>query len=265
MIAARQIAFGKAAGKGLSAKSYIQDGLVAMWDGIENAGWGTHDPNATTWKDLIEGAEIPNTNTWTDRGFYCHKNYYSLRTATISNSAQTALKAALLARSFTIEYGWIDDGTTYASLDNTGVVSPMSNLLGDSYLRFVGCYQNAFKSNPFLSTYGYYWDRQIFATGIQNGGYYRFVIDGGTTAYDINVRLYHDDSEVHGLLPTGGQTILGTWESRAGRFYNDATIEFFGNRNNITGTLYYCRLYSRALTAGEIAHNYNIDKARFGL
>ena len=35
-----------------TARDYVQDGLIAMWDGIENAGWGVHDPNATTWKDL---------------------------------------------------------------------------------------------------------------------------------------------------------------------------------------------------------------------
>ena len=33
-----------------TAKDYVQDGLLALWDGIENAGWGTHDVNATTWK-----------------------------------------------------------------------------------------------------------------------------------------------------------------------------------------------------------------------
>lgn len=38
-----------------TARDYIQDGLIAMWDGIENAGWGIHDPNATTWIDLIGG------------------------------------------------------------------------------------------------------------------------------------------------------------------------------------------------------------------
>lgn len=37
---------------GYTAKDYVQDGLIAMWDGIENAGWGVHDPNATVWKDL---------------------------------------------------------------------------------------------------------------------------------------------------------------------------------------------------------------------
>ena len=36
-----------------TARDYVQDGLIAMWDGIENAGWGLHDPNATEWKQLM--------------------------------------------------------------------------------------------------------------------------------------------------------------------------------------------------------------------
>ena len=35
-----------------TAKDYVQDGLIAMLDGIENAGFGTNDANATVWKDL---------------------------------------------------------------------------------------------------------------------------------------------------------------------------------------------------------------------
>lgn len=31
---------------------YITKGLVAMWDGEWNAGWGLHDDNAAVWKDL---------------------------------------------------------------------------------------------------------------------------------------------------------------------------------------------------------------------
>lgn len=31
---------------------YVTNGLIAMWDGIENAGWGVHDQSATTWIDL---------------------------------------------------------------------------------------------------------------------------------------------------------------------------------------------------------------------
>lgn len=36
-----------------TAKNYVQDGLVAMWDGIENAGWKTHRSNLPV--DLIGG------------------------------------------------------------------------------------------------------------------------------------------------------------------------------------------------------------------
>lgn len=43
---------GAFAKSGYTAKDYVQGGLVAMWDGIENAGWGVHDPSATTWIDL---------------------------------------------------------------------------------------------------------------------------------------------------------------------------------------------------------------------
>ena len=36
----------------LTAKDYVQDGLIIMLDGIENVGRGTHDATATVWKDL---------------------------------------------------------------------------------------------------------------------------------------------------------------------------------------------------------------------
>ena len=42
-----------------SAKSfenpYITDGLVAMFDGEWNAGFGKHNLSATSWKDLVSG------------------------------------------------------------------------------------------------------------------------------------------------------------------------------------------------------------------
>ena len=40
-----------------SAKDYVQDGLVCMWDAIENVGWGVHDYTATHWVELISGTE----------------------------------------------------------------------------------------------------------------------------------------------------------------------------------------------------------------
>ena len=76
----------------------------------------------------------------------------------------------------------------------------------------------------------------------------------------------HDDSQhipyVGGAVATGTYS-TNNWSRRDGSFglsgsSNYAIYNFVGN--------YYCvRLYSRALTAEEIARNYNIDKARFNL
>ena len=42
----------QAAEAAIGSSDYIQSGLIAQWDGIENAGVGTHDATATTWVDL---------------------------------------------------------------------------------------------------------------------------------------------------------------------------------------------------------------------
>ena len=47
-----------------TSASYVQSGLIAQWDGIDNAGTGTHDPTATTWKDLKGSLDM----TLTDKG-----------------------------------------------------------------------------------------------------------------------------------------------------------------------------------------------------
>ena len=36
----------------VTALSYIQDGLISHWDGIENAGYGLHDGTTNVWTDL---------------------------------------------------------------------------------------------------------------------------------------------------------------------------------------------------------------------
>ena len=51
---------------GVAASSYVQSGLVACWDGIENAGAGTHDADATVWKDIVGGYEFALTGVTVD-------------------------------------------------------------------------------------------------------------------------------------------------------------------------------------------------------
>ena len=55
----------------LTAQSYVRWGLAACYDGIENAGYGTHDANATKWKDLsghgLDGV-CAQQLTWGEKG-----------------------------------------------------------------------------------------------------------------------------------------------------------------------------------------------------
>lgn len=53
----------------LTAAAYVQDGLVQLFDAIDNAGTGTHDPDATVWKDLKGDTTITVTSpaVWGER------------------------------------------------------------------------------------------------------------------------------------------------------------------------------------------------------
>ena len=67
--AAAGMAFGALA---LTTADYVQDGLMEFWDGIDNAGNGTHNPNATVWKSLVQGGQdlTIDAGVWTDG--ICH-------------------------------------------------------------------------------------------------------------------------------------------------------------------------------------------------
>ena len=58
MFAAKQIFLGRSAKAAPTARSYEQDGLVAQYDGIENAGFDVHDASAATWKDLVGTVDL---------------------------------------------------------------------------------------------------------------------------------------------------------------------------------------------------------------
>ena len=57
----------------VSSADYVQDGLVAHWDAIDNAGRGVHDSNATNWVNLVDGGMdlIVDKGVWGASELYC--------------------------------------------------------------------------------------------------------------------------------------------------------------------------------------------------
>ena len=62
---------GVAVAAGLGPQSYVQEGLVTLFDAFDNEGTGTHNSAATTWRDLKGSAYITLQAgaSWTDRYF----------------------------------------------------------------------------------------------------------------------------------------------------------------------------------------------------
>ena len=97
-----------------------------------------------------------------------------------------------------------------------------------------------------------------------NGATYRTMADIGNDTYlglhtwSTGARLFYFDALQKAVSTPSAS---GAW--------GDAKLEFFGRGNQKTyhtyGDIHCVRLYSRALSAAEIAANYAVDKARFNL
>lgn len=231
LLGARQF-FEKRGKSAPTARDYVQNGLIAMWDGVENAGWGTHDQNATTWVDLISGSYSQLANPlWGDNCFYVSRTPLTRSAFLLSQSASNAIKS----NAFTFQI-------------------TSQNFTGASM--FVCLWGFKDSSNVFaIQTRE--WVRSFFSTSI---GYYD-LLNETVGAFSF---LRNGSEYVRYIGETkGGQKSTGDYVPSG-----DVTVCIGGLTDlyQNTGADINCvRIYSRALTAAEIADNYAIDKARFSL
>jgi hypothetical protein len=246
MIAARQIAFGSVK-RGLSAKDYIQDGLVAMWDGIENAGWGVHDASATVWKDLSgewgDATQISSRAVWTDN-----------------------------ALSGTSGNGYLARGTGDSKTSDDIVTFECVFLSPEDQQQRIFCPRTVKKQKivQYLGTAGNNSIRVFAPYGPSNLASAPNL--GRTKGIRLTASLIYDDentTNAKASFKNGAQIYeereygcvaggVSGWFDIGGRADGHAWTTFCGEINCL-------RIYDRELTAEEIAHNYEIDKARFEL
>lgn len=240
MLGARTAAWAKSGGSMPTAKDYVQDGLVAMWDGIENAGWGVHDPNAMVWKDLVGSCHLRGYGSvvWEDDSWKANKDsdFY----APVSDAIINAFD-----KTITIE------AVQKFNADSTGYLFTVINY---SYkARFVFVYakkdaiytlykQNAWvaPSLPFSPT-----PRYTISNIYDNQGH--------CDVYYNGLWLGSTVTSPH-LLSKNSQYVS------IGNSYGDAARGV----KNYKGNMNCVRFYNRALTAAEVAANCAIDEARFG-
>ena len=211
-----------------TARDYVQDGLIAMWDGIENAGWGVHDPNATVWKDLAGGiGDLPLL-----AGVVVNEKSISFnrKSATIyaSYTIPKTIEVCIYHESTKVlEYALVNLGTKKSFTEEIRLFPYVYRDRIQPYYRrsipkeVVATIPNCSISQVIGSTF------RLFMNGSHVG-------DGSIYSFDPNQKF--------------SSFSLGDY-----------------NSYGVIDTVYFVRMYSIELNADEIAANYAIDKARFNL
>ena len=233
MIALRACNWRAKSASGPTARDYVQDGLVAMWDGIENAGWGVHDDGATVWKDVVGSYDmtISTGGTWSKNSFVSNPSY--MQTANIGRDID-----GILTIECRCKVNSAGNGRAVIGFDS----KPTSNVISAS--RYV-----VYRANGTVNFTG----RGSFFTGAGLGvaASYTgvFQSSGG-----VDISDGYMDGVAQTISPSGGY----------GFGYNAPSVSQFSGYK-LDGEIYSVRIYSRALTAAEIAANYAVDRARFNL
>lgn len=232
-----------------TAKDYVQNGLIAMWDGIENAGWGIHDPNATTWKDLIgsyDGTVGANVvvmdNCMSFNGNKGEANAVKVGKVTFG-SPQFVTFETVFIKDHDEEVSVYDEAVFGQTESKTSMVSMfVKSKMKVQYKKLGASTDSAIEygSTPFgmremmSASFRYASDKiQLFKDGVVMSSR-----TNDSTPIDMSSASYN--------FYIGGDAYKPEEYTLIGRVFN-------------------LRIYSRALTADEIAANYAIDKARFGL
>ena len=233
MIGTRTGAWAKRGGGVPTARDYVQDGLIAMWDGIENAGWGIHSSDMILNDLLGGGAHIDFVNT--SRG-----NRSILFDGRDEQTGMLNKYQYLNSQVLTIEFCVSLDSTKnqcFIQLSGSGErMTLIAGVYNISRELFTGP-----SFSPIYNISGL----KIGTVSIQ----YTVGSFQSTKAYNNGVELSHIRDE---------------------GFSTGNNLNSVGNRQNNTsyamsGEFFSMRWYSRYLTDAEIAANYAIDKARFGL
>lgn len=239
-----------------TAADYIQDGLVALWDGVENAGWGLHDAEAQYWVDLSgHGRMLPIPTTW----------YW------VGNAAIADDKSALVRRKdgdleamkngYTIEVvvqAFADETITYPSGDIAGIGEGCSLSL---YNNQAGCFfTNKNQFNGYGTTSDWRWYSHSSTKDITS---FSMVCD----IAGVSTRCYVNGEKKATYSYAG---IVGDkYPSYVGFGVN--SIAGYKSGTNVSrglqlGGAYFCiRYYSIALSDEEVASNFLIDQERFGI
>ena len=219
-----------------TAKSYVQTGLIAQWDGIENVGYGkAHDADAECPSELTGNvrATLSGTMPASDKYFALGSGYLAF--------SSDAIKAAVNEGSATVELRVEKNG---AYCQNGGFVH-----FGDSTRGFWIWQQTA----AFVNGHSYHAkpSGEHDTLGYDDNGANTLSFVLGLTSEDSYYSV--NCSRRRGLTRFG--TPMNDSTCHIGRLNSDTTLA--------NAKMYSLRVYDRPLSEGEMLWNSIVDQVRF--
>ena len=222
------------------ASAYVQDGLIAQWDGIENVGVGRHDPNATTWTELKQG----NVN-FSISGCTVGADSVTIPAQkTLTTSTSVFPSDTPNAHAGTYECYWATpDISTGASSYSAGVM-----LISDmSFLYRVD--KNLFQGTARMADGKFYRHNFPYTAAEQTAFHTVSYSTKGTTTAD---NAFYLDGESRSGTVKSSENMNQSF--RTGLVHSKATYPVIYKS---------ARIYNRALTASEVRQNALVDTLRF--
>ena len=226
---------GMAVEVGVWQNPYVTDGLIAMWDGEWNAGGGVHDASGGLVEIFSGTAAYLRQGTLT-----VQSDCVRLDTACLASPSIPAIVNLDGSGDITIEccIEWDKDGRAIQLVNSRPFNSGMFSNNHTYYMSHAACTDSELQGSWGSGFHDYREQRAltISSTTVQ---WYK---SGATDTSAARTKNFETTSNVFPLFG---------WDFDFGF---PASGEFCS-----------MRIYSRALTAAEIAANYAIDKARFNL
>ena len=232
MMIAAVAAAGTAVAAGLGPQSYVQDGLVTHFDAIDNEGTGTHNPSATTWRDLKGSAYITLQTgaSWTDRYLDTTKAQHTMTGMPAYRRDSLTIEVAVNIMS----NGAITAGNCWPRIFAHGDTCTLHSAGGTSSdFRFYMANVVSKDSRPYIYSF-----RTGTAACYSCTDYFAVGVDG-------------KESERISVPPANGLA------------QNAANWTLNGQSGFLHGHYHAFRMYNRMLSPGEIVTNAIIDKLRF--
>ena len=235
---------------GVSARDYIQAGLILNLDAIENVGYGQHSETAEYWTDLTGNRGNLALHSFSASPWSSDCLFFAGWNGATSEGSHLLLynsQVGILDVDFTVEVILQFDSTK-----NYGGV------FGGHANGFVGMqWENGFINSSF-----WYADRAIpknTLTSVNVGqSFHHFLVCYDAAAKQSYTRM--DRGTTYEMIAN-----FGSISTPTRLFYLGTASSPTDSSRPLVGRIKCFRLYSRVLSEAEKAHNARIDGLRFGL